>query len=73
MNITLSIDEATVIEARKVAQAMGKSLNQLIRDDLQRLTRKQQINNDLKELRSLDGQGHSQGWKFNREELHERA
>ncbi len=73
MNITLSIDETTIKEARKIAQAMGKSLNQLIREDLERLTRKHQISDDLKELRTLDGKGHSQGWKFNREELHERA
>jgi antitoxin component of RelBE/YafQ-DinJ toxin-antitoxin module len=73
MNITLSIDEQTVKEARKVAQAMGKSLNQLIREDLQRLTRKRQLESDLEELRSLDGAGNSQEWKFNREKLYERT
>ncbi len=41
MNITLSVDEKIVIEARKVAASMGKSLNQIIREDLERLTRKQ--------------------------------
>ena len=37
MNVTLSIDEQTVARARKRAEALGKSLNQLIRDYLQKL------------------------------------
>ena len=37
MNVTLSIDEQTVARARKKAEALGKSLNQLIRDYMQRL------------------------------------
>jgi len=36
MNVTLSIDEQTVVRARKKAEALGKSLNQLIRDYLQK-------------------------------------
>lgn len=73
MNITLSIDDDTVKEARKIAQAMGKSLNQLVREDLERLIGRQHLDDDLEEFRSLDGKGDSRGWKFNREELHERA
>ena len=37
MNITLSVDEKTAERARKVAQAMGKSLNQLVREYMERL------------------------------------
>ncbi len=73
MNITLSIDDEVVKEARRIAQAMGKSLNQLIREDLERLTRKQCLEADLDELRALDGKGRSDGWKFDRDELHERT
>lgn len=73
MNITLSIDDETVAEARKIAAAMGKSLNQLIREDLQRVTQQQYRKQDLDELMSLGGQGNSRGWKFNRDELHERT
>ena len=73
MNITLSVDEKTVIEARKIAASMGKSLNELIREDLERLTRKHQRDNDLNEFKKLSGQGSSRGWKYNREELHERT
>ncbi len=73
MNITLSVDEKTVVEARKVAAAMGKSLNQIIREDLERLTRKQHRNNALDEFITLAGQGNSKSWKFNRDELYERT
>ena len=73
MNITLSVDEKTVTEARKIAQAMGKSLNELIREDLQRLTQQHRREQNFQEFATLGGQGNSQGWKFNRDELHERT
>lgn len=73
MNITLSVDEKIVVEARRVAASMGKSLNELIREDLERLTRKHRRDNDLNEFKNLSGQGNSRGWTFNREELHERT
>ena len=72
MNITLSVDEKTVVEARKVAASMGKSLNQIIREDLERLTHKQS-RECLEEFKVLTAQGNSKGWKFNRDELHERT
>jgi hypothetical protein len=37
MNLTLSIDEQALACARKKAKAVGKSLNQLVRDYLQTL------------------------------------
>jgi hypothetical protein len=36
MNITLSVDERVVEQARKAARSMGKRLNQAVRDDLGR-------------------------------------
>ena len=73
MNITLSIDEKTAKEARKIANEMGTSLNQLVRNYLELLTKKNQSSSDLSEFISLSGQGHSAGWKFDRDELHERT
>jgi len=73
MNITLSIDEKTAKEARKIANEMGTSLNQLVRNYLELLTKKNQSNSDLNEFVSLSGQGDSNGWKFDRDELHERT
>jgi Ribbon-helix-helix protein, copG family. len=75
MNITLSIDEKLAEQARKIAQSMGKSLNQLVRDYLEQLTRQNEAQEEIAELRRLstEGQGHSQGWRFARDELHERS
>jgi DNA-binding IclR family transcriptional regulator len=73
MNITLSIDEKIVAEAREAAAAMGKSLNEIIREDLERLTRRHRRNQSFEELKALSGQGRREGWQFDRDELHERT
>lgn len=73
MNLTLSIDEQTVARARKRADALGKSLNQLIRDYLQNLAGGDDADRSIEEFKRLSGQGHSRGWRFNRDELHERT
>lgn len=71
MTLHLAIDDHLAEEARKVAQTMGTSVDQLVLDFLHRLT-SQQIDEEMAELRRLSGQGDSRGWKFNREEIHER-
>jgi hypothetical protein len=75
MNVTLSIPDALLEESRKVAEARGISLNQMIREELERLTARDQRQAALEELRGLwdDGGGDSRGWEWNREELHERS
>jgi hypothetical protein len=75
MNLTLSIDERLVKRARKKAEAMGKSLNQLVREYLERLVGSEDAERDVEELRRLsaESRGRSRGWRFRREELHERA
>jgi hypothetical protein len=72
MNVTLSIDEQTVARARKKAEALGKSLNQLIRDYLQRLVGGDDPEQSIEEFKRLSGQGHSRGWHFSRDEIHAR-
>ena len=72
MNVTLSIDEQLVARARKKADALGKSLNQLIRDYLQKLAGGDDPERSIEEFRKLSGRGHSRGWRFNRNEIHER-
>jgi len=74
MNVTLSIEEQLVQRARQIAESMGTSLNQLIRDYLEDLTSPSSIEDAIAELRQLsaEGKGDSRGWKFDREELHER-
>lgn len=73
MNLTLSVDEQLVAKARKRANALGKSLNQLIRDYLQTLAGGDNPERSIEEFRSLSGKGHSRGWRFGRDELHERS
>ena len=73
LNVTLSIDEQTVIRARKKAEALGKSLNQLIRDYLAKLAGGDDPDRSIEEFERLSGKGHSRGWRFNRDEIHERS
>jgi hypothetical protein len=73
MNVTLSIDEQTVARARKKSEALGKSLNQLIRDYLQTLAGGDDPERSIEEFKRLSGKGHSRGWRFNRNEIHERS
>jgi hypothetical protein len=75
MNLTLAVDERLVEQARKIAESQGKSLNQVIREFLEELTSPLTAAGEMEELRrlSLEGQGRSKGWKFDRQEIHERA
>ena len=72
MNVTLSIDDQLVARARKKAEALGKSLNQLIRDYLETVTGGADPGRSIEEFKRLSGQGNSRGWRFNRDQIHER-
>lgn len=75
MNLTLAVDERLVEQARKIAESQGKSLNQIIREYLEELASPATATGEMEELRrlSLEGQGRSRGWKFDRQEIHERT
>lgn len=74
MNITLSIDDSVISEARRRAETMGTSVNQLVREYLEQFAGKTDPSRDVEEFLRLsrESRGNSHGWKFNREELHER-
>ncbi len=74
MNVTLSIDEQILEEARRRAEAVGTSVNQSVREYLQQFAGRSTLETDAAEFVSLSraAQGHSAGWRFDREELHER-
>ena len=74
VNLTLSVDEETVQKARRRAEALGTSINQLVREYLQRVAGEADPEQDAAEFERLSrlAQGNSRGWKFNRDELHER-
>jgi len=74
MNVTLAIDDEVMHRARRRAEAMGTSVNQLIREYLDEFSGKADPAEDAAEFERLSrlSRGNSRGWKFNREELHER-
>jgi hypothetical protein len=74
LKITLSIDDEIVREARRRAEIMGTSANQLICDYLERLAGKAGLEAAGAEFERLSrgATGNSHGWKFNRDEVHDR-
>jgi hypothetical protein len=74
MNLTLSVDDEVVAKARQSAEALGTSVNQLVREYLEQLAGKTDDAADADEFVRLSrlGKGGSGGWKFNRDEIHER-
>ena len=75
MNITLSIDERVAEQARQAAMAMGKSLNQAVRDYLEQLAGRAQLESEIAAYLEATAStpGRLRGWKFNRDELQRRA
>jgi hypothetical protein len=75
MNITLSVDERIAEQARTAALAMGKSLNQAVRDYLEQLAGSEQRASELRAFTesALNTPGRLSGWKFDREEANRRA
>lgn len=75
MNITLSVDERTAEQARQAAQAMGKSLNQLVRDYLEQLAGTEQREAEVKafEASARVSPGQLNGWAFDREQANARG
>ena len=73
-DLTLSLDPETVRKARRHAEAMGTSIDQLIREFLKDLAGTSNAGSDADEFVRLSrsANGNSHGWRFNREELHER-
>ena len=75
MNITLSADPELIAKSRRMARQQGTSLNQLIRDYLERFSDAHRDVSAAKEFRglALDKGGRSaSGFRFDREEAHAR-
>ena len=74
MNVTLSIDDETMQEARRRAETLGTSVNQLVREYLDEFAGRGNRKALVEEFLRLSDMAHgdSKGWKFNREEIHER-
>ena len=74
MNVTLSVDDEVVESARQRAQVLGTSVNQMVWEYLEQLAGKSDAEADAAEFEKLSrlANGDSRGWKFDRDELHER-
>lgn len=72
MDVKLSIDDEVIQRARLRAEALGTSVDQLVREYLEQLVGKTDPDADAAEFERLSrlAQGDSRGWKFDREELH---
>jgi hypothetical protein len=71
MNLTLSVDDDVVKKARRHAKAMGKTVNELVREYLERIAGNSDLKAAVAEFRELSRNptGNSVSWKFNREEI----
>lgn len=74
VNLTLSVDDEVVEAARRHAEAMGTSVNQMVREFLSQIAGKSDAERAADEFLRLSAlsRGDRRGWKFNREEIHER-
>jgi antitoxin component of RelBE/YafQ-DinJ toxin-antitoxin module len=71
MNFTLAVDEKLVDRARQAAHAMGKSLYQVVREQLEQLAGTEQIEAKLTAHRQLTAQmpGRLNSRTFDRDEV----
>lgn len=73
MVVSFSIDERIVERARARAVGLGKSLDQLVGDYLQEFASGNDPEQWIDEFRRLSGRGGSDGWQFDRDEIHKRS
>ncbi len=75
MIIIFSVDEHVAERARAAAQAMGKSLNQAVRDYLEQLAGRAQLESEIDAFLESTARtpGRLGNSKFDRDELHRRA
>jgi len=71
-NITFSVDENLIDEAREAAKAEGTTLNEQFRLWLEAYTRQRRADRAMETLKRLQGKYSSGGRKFTREEMNER-
>ena len=74
MKLTLSVDAAVAVRARKAAAALGLSLNQAVRNyliDLAGCSSREVVAAEVARL-SHQAHGDRADWKFDREQIQER-
>ncbi len=74
MNVTLSIDDRVVAKARRIAAARGTTLNQLVSDHLDELTRGDDMDAVVRELDAMwSERKYRSSAPWSREEAHQRS
>jgi hypothetical protein len=71
MKISVEVDDEVYAKARRAAEALGTIVEELVREYVVRLAEADSNAEEFERLSKL-ANGDSRGWKFNREELHER-
>jgi antitoxin component of RelBE/YafQ-DinJ toxin-antitoxin module len=71
MKLTVEVDDEVVARARRTADALGTTIEELFREYLVRVADADSNAEEFERLSKLSN-GDSRGWKFNREEIHER-
>jgi hypothetical protein len=64
--------ESLLARVSNRAASLGKSLRRLIRDSVRRVRGSESAERSIKEFELLSGTGHSNGWRFDRDEIHRR-
>jgi len=72
MEITIRLRKELVDRARRSAEPMGKTLEDFIIEKIEHLANSDDCESWTREFLQLSGRAHSGGWKFNRDEVHER-
>jgi hypothetical protein len=75
-NITLSADDEVIAKARSYAKEHNTTLNQIMRDYLVELIRKQDseaLAEEFDKLVQMHAGYPEESWRFNREEIHQRG
>ena len=74
MNVTVSIDDRVVVKARRIAAARGTTLDQLVSDHLDELTRVDDVDSMVRELDAMwSERTYRSQAPWSREEAHERS
>ncbi len=74
MKVTLSIDDRVVAAARRIAATRGTSLNQLIHDYLEELTRVNDVETAIEQLDTMWAENvYRSSSPWTREQLHGRS
>lgn len=73
-NVTITLDERSLNEAKKLAASRGQSLNKFVQDLIRRALRPQKEPHDDEFIRLVEELNpNSKGWKWNRGEIYEDA